>query len=243
MKTQRGVSLVEIMVAITIGLLLMLGLGTVFVTVSQTSKLRQNMSGVQDNERTAIAFLNNSIRSAGFNPSPANVNQFTASGSFTTTGQTIYGSGSGAGADTVSVRFIAPPAGTTTSQGCSATLTAGDVYEDDFTVAGGYLTCTEKDVTAGGAAAPAVNLVPNVAGMNIVYGIDPASPNCSGSATEYQPGNSVPASVWGGTCGGAPGGQLKTVNITLQFNNPLAGQTSQPTTVTINQTIPYMIGL
>ena len=238
MKTQRGISLVEIMVAITLGLLLMLGLGTVFVSVSQTSKLRQNMSGVQDNERTAIAFLNSNIRSAGFNPNPANVNLFTASGSFTTTGQTIYGSGSGVGADTVSVRFIAPAAGATTSQGCSAALTAGDVYQDDFSVAGGYLTCTETDITAGGAAAPAVNLVPNLAGMNIVYGIDQ---NCTGSVTEYLSGSSVPSTVWGGPC--TPGGQLKTVNITLQFNNPLTGQPGQQPTVTINQTIPYMIGL
>ena len=54
MRKQRGVSLVEIMVAITLGMLMMLGLGTVFVSVSQTSKLRQNMSVVQDNERTAV---------------------------------------------------------------------------------------------------------------------------------------------------------------------------------------------
>ena len=238
MRKQRGISLVEIMVAITLGLLLMLGLGTVFVSVSQTSKLRQNMSGVQDNERTAIAFLNSNIRSAGFNPNLANVNPFTASGLFTTTGQTIYGSGSGTWADTISVRFIAPPSGTTTSQGCSASLTAGDVYQDDFSVAGGYLTCTEKDITAGGAAAPAVNLVPKLAGMNIVYGIDQ---NCIGSVTEYLSGSSVASAVWGGPC--TAGGQLKTVNITLKFNNPLAGQTSQPTYVTINQTIPYIIGL
>ena len=244
MRKQRGISLVEIMVAITLGLLLMLGLGTVFVSVSQTSKLRQNMSGVQDNERTAIAFLNNGIRGAGYfpNPTPAlifstSAAEFPASGSFLP-GQSIFGTGIGTGgADTLSLRFIASAGGITGVQGCSANLTAGDLYTDVFSVAGGYLTCTETDNTAGGTAT--VNLVPNMTGMNIVYGIDS---NCFGYVTEYLPGNSVPASVWASSC--AQGGQLKTVNVTLQFNNPLAGQPGQLLpTVTINQTIPYMIGL
>ncbi len=242
MRKQRGISLVEIMVAITLGLLLMLGLGTVFVSVSQTSKLRQNMSGVQDNERTAIAFLNNSIRSAGYFPNPTpslvfvtSAAEFPASGLWLP-GQSILGTGAGtAGTDTLSVRFIASTSGTA-SQGCSASLTAGDLYTDVFSVAGGYLTCTETDNTAGSTTT--VNLVPNLAGMNISYGIDPA---CTGSVSEYLPASTFPAAAWAGSC--TQGEQLKTVSIALQFNNPLAGQPSQPATVTINQTIPYMIGL
>ena len=242
MRKQRGVSLVEIMVAITLGMLMMLGLGTVFVSVSQTSKLRQNMSVVQDNERTAVAFLNNGIRGAGFFPNPTLALTFTTSAaSFPASGlwlpgQSILGTGAGtAGTDTLSVRFIASTGGAAV-QGCSANLTAGDLYTDVFSVANGYLTCTETDNTAG--TTNTVNLVPNLSGMNITYGIDP---NCTGSVSEYLPAATVPAAVWVGSCG--VGGQLKTVNVTLQFNNPLAGQPSQPTLVTINQTIPYMIGL
>ncbi len=243
MRKQRGISLVEVMVAITLGLLLMLGLGTVFFSVSQTSKLRQNMSGVQDNERTAIAFLNNGIRGAGFFPNPlpsllftTSAAAFPASGLWLP-GQSIFGTGTGiGGTDTLSVRFIASTGTSAGVQGCSASLTAGDLYTDVFSVAGGYLTCTETDSTAG--TTNTVNLVPNVAGMNIAYGTDPT---CSGSVTEYLPANTVPAAAWASSC--TQGGQLKTVNITLQFNNPLSGQPSQPALVTINQTIPYMIGL
>ena len=242
MRRERGISLVEIMVAITLGMLLTLGLGTVFVSVSQTSKLRQNMSVVQDNERTAVAFLNNGIRGAGFFPNPTQALTFTTSAaSFPASGlwlpgQSILGTGNAtAGTDTMSVRFIASTNGATV-QGCSASLTAGDLYTDVFSVANGYLTCTETDNTAG--TTNTVNLVPNLSGMNITYGVDPG---CTGSVSEYLPATVVPAAVWGGSC--SVGGQLKTVNITLQFNNPLAGQPSQPALVTINQTIPYMIGL
>lgn len=245
------------MVAITIGMLLMLGLGTVFVSVAQTSKLRQSMSVVQDNERTAIMFLNNSIRGAGYFPNPITplvfstaVTQFppytpATGGSFTTAGQSIVGTGTGTGSpgtDTLSVRFVASTGGVPASQGCSAPLIAGDLYTDVFSVAtagpnAGYLNCQETDNNTGLVAN--VNLVPNLAGMNIVYGVDPG---CTGSVTEYLPANTVPASVWGGSC--TTGAQLKTVNITLQFNNPLVGQPGQLLpTVTINQTIPYMIGL
>ena len=41
MKTQRGFSLIELMVAIAIGLLLLFGLDMVFVTMNQTYTLRQ----------------------------------------------------------------------------------------------------------------------------------------------------------------------------------------------------------
>ena len=240
MRKQRGVSLVEIMVAITIGMLLMLGLGTVFVSVAQTSKLSQTMSAVQDSERTAIAFLNNSIRSSGYLTTPLTTTsaaQFVADSTFTTPGQTILGTNTGT--DNLYVRFVAA-SGVTASQGCSSNLTSNALYTDKFYVATSgsntYLTCDE---TVSGTTTT-INLVPNLSSMSIVYGIDP---NCTGSVTEYLPASSVPATVWGSTCSPPAGAQLKTINFTLAFKNPLAGQPSQPTTVKINQTIPYMIGL
>lgn len=226
MKTQRGLSLVELMISIALGLLLMVGLGTVFFSMKQTSSLRQGLSALQNNERMAMMFLKTSIQTAGYYPNPLAPSPVT---------QAISGTGTGAaGADTLSVSFVAST-GATSSQGCSAALTSGDQYTDVFSISGGNLVCTETDTTAG-TAPVAYTLVSGLSGMNIHYGVDPT---CSGSVTEYVNA----AGVTGAVCSAPLGAQLKTVNVSLIFTNPLAGSAGQPQTVTIAQTIPYMNGL
>ena len=241
LKSQSGVSLVEMMIAITIGLLLVLGLGTVFVSVSQTSKARLALSGLQNNERMAIMFLNTAVHNAGYIATPAAVNNFISLPALSVTALTGTGSAT-AGTDTLTVGFIADSSASL--QGCTANLTAGHVYTDAFSVSAGYLTCTETDTTAGttttvnlvGGSPTAVPPVASLSGMNIVYGVDVSSPP-SGSVTKYLTGNAV-------TALGATYWQnyVKTVKITLIFANPMAGQSGQPATVTIAQTIRYMNG-
>ena len=246
MKTQRGVSLVELMVSIAIGMLLLLGLGTIFFSVNQTSQLRHGLSDLQNNERMAMIFLRTSIHNAGYYPNPISstaATQFPTDGSSFAAGQTLFGTGSGVGgADTLSVRFAAA-SGVTSSQGCSATLNPGDLYRDDFSVSvpGGNLICTETDKTTG-TAPVSVTLITGLSGMNVQYGVDPA---CTGSVTEYLTANLIASSVWTGVCTPPLGSQVKTVNVTLTFNNPLAGQAGQSThqTINITETIPYMNGL
>lgn len=244
MKTQRGISLVELMVSIAIGMLLLLGLGTIFFSVNQTSQLRHGLSDLQNNERMAMTFLRTSIHNAGYYPNPVSstaATQFLTDGSSFAAGQTLFGTGSGVGgADTLSVRFAAA-SGVTSSQGCSATLNAGDLYRDDFSVSGGNLICTETDKTTGSASA-SVTLITGLSGMQVQYGVDPA---CTGSVTEYLPANLIASSVWTSVCTPPLGSQLKTVNVTLTFNNPLAGQAGQSAhqTIGVTETIPYMNGL
>lgn len=244
MKTQRGLSLVELMVSITIGLLLLLGLGTIFVSMKQTSTLRQGLSALQNNERMAMMFLETSIHTAGYYPSATVITtsaatEFPVDGAIAA-GQALSGTGANAGADTLSVRFVAESAaGMTSSQGCSAALNPGDLYRDDFSIAGGNLTCNETDKTAGTATVP-VTLITGLTAMNVLYGVDPT---CTGSVTEYLTAAQVTAAVWVGVCPAPYGAQLKTVNITLTFTNPLAGQSGQPATISIAQTTLYMNGL
>jgi type IV pilus assembly protein PilW len=227
----RGFALVELMVALTLGLLLLLGLATIFSSMNQSYVVRQNLSSVQDNQRMAMLFVSTSIRSAGFYPNPASTNpatQFPAVGSFAA-GQTLVGAGGNAGADTFGTRFTA--SGGTAIQGCSASLVANDVYTDAFSVSGGYLTCTETDNTAG-TPAVTVNLIAGLSGMNVLYGVDVSG---SGSVTEYLTGDQVTAgSYWG---------NVLTAQVTLLFINPLANQPGQPTTVSLTQTVPYMEAL
>ncbi|MDD5297927.1 MAG: PilW family protein [Rhodocyclaceae bacterium] len=228
---QQGVGLVQLMVALTVGLFLLLGIVTIFVSMKQTFLSRQSMSAVQTSQRMAMIFLGANIRNAGFYSNPA-VNsaatQFPAGGSFIA-GQSIVGTGGGSGSDTLSTRFTAD--GANANQGCSAQLAANNVYTDVISVSGGYLTCTETNNTAGSAPV-SFNMVSGLAGMNVQYGIDTTG---GGSETEYLTAAQVGAqNYWP---------RVKTVTVTLLFNNPLSGQPGQPTTVSLTQTIPYMPGM
>lgn len=65
-STQRGLSLVEVMVAMTIGLLLLIGLGTLLLGTSRSFKVQDNFARMQDNAAYALNTLGSNIRMAGF---------------------------------------------------------------------------------------------------------------------------------------------------------------------------------
>jgi type IV pilus assembly protein PilW len=250
MRTQRGIGLVEMMVAITIGMVMVLGLAQMFVSMKNTAVLRDKLSSVQSNERVAMMFMETSLRGAGYNPSPtvSGINvAFPAAGVFTTAGQALYGTGTGTAphTDTLSVRFYAST-NATGQQGCSPTLSAGHLYTDVFSVntASNYLVCTETDNTTGTTAAP-INLISGVTGMDTLYGIDTYGVTTSSknvSVTEYLPPNSV-GSYWGSVSMWNYSSSIKTITITLYFANPLAGQAGQPATVSLSETLLYTLGM
>jgi Tfp pilus assembly protein PilW len=226
MKHQQGTSLIELMVSAAIALVLVLGVGTVFLTMKQTFNLRQNMGSTQSNQRIAMQFLSSAIRNAGATPNPLTQ---------TAPAQPLVGSGSNVGADTLTVQFWADASGA--AQGCASTLTANHSYTDVFSVTGGYLSCTETDNTASPPTSTTVRLIGGAAGsgnrltgLNIVYGIDP---NGVGSTSRYVNAGSV--TDWT---------TVRTVTFTLLFDAPLANKENQTaTSLSVSQTVPFMIGL
>ncbi len=75
-ECMRGLSLVEVMVAITISLILLGGAITLFINNKVTYQSNDNISRLQENARFAIDFLQRDLRLAGYygcNPSPAKV--------------------------------------------------------------------------------------------------------------------------------------------------------------------------
>lgn len=62
---QQGFTLVEIMVALTIGLLMMAGILQISLANKESSRLQRNMGFVQENIRSAMEFLARDIRMAG----------------------------------------------------------------------------------------------------------------------------------------------------------------------------------
>ena len=63
---QRGLSLIEMMVGLTIGLMLTLGLFTLIASTSQSFKVQDDFSRMQENGATAFRYIGESLRHAGF---------------------------------------------------------------------------------------------------------------------------------------------------------------------------------
>jgi len=66
MKKQRGLTLVEIMIAVTISVVLLAGVGKVFISSKHTYRVQDALSRVQESGRFATDFLTKSIRMAGY---------------------------------------------------------------------------------------------------------------------------------------------------------------------------------
>ncbi len=66
MVFQRGLSLVELMIAITLGLILMTGVTQLFISSKETYQSQQASSRVQETGRLAMEMLGRDIRMAGY---------------------------------------------------------------------------------------------------------------------------------------------------------------------------------
>lgn len=77
LHAQKGLSLVELMIAITLGLVLMAGVTQMFVSSKTVYSTQQNFSRIQETGRLAVEFLSRDLRSAGlygcFRPNPSEV--------------------------------------------------------------------------------------------------------------------------------------------------------------------------
>jgi len=63
---QRGVTLVELMIAITIGSIIMVGISSVYTSSKRSYKLQEEFSRLQENGRFAINHITRFVRSAGY---------------------------------------------------------------------------------------------------------------------------------------------------------------------------------
>ncbi len=66
MRQQKGLSLIELMISITLGLILMTGVVQMFLSSKATFSTQQGISRVQETGRLAIDFIAKDIRMAGY---------------------------------------------------------------------------------------------------------------------------------------------------------------------------------
>ena len=168
---QHGVGLVELLVAMAIGLLLTAGIIQIFSGSRQTYRVQEDLSHIQENGRFALIQLGNIVRMAGFKTDPTDTLTF-ATGAITGTETT-------GGPDQVSVFFQGESDGTTFD--CLGNpVAASATVVNTFSINSNSLRCASSSGTQ--------DLVENVQDMQITYGVDA---NGTGSANYYVNASSV----------------------------------------------------
>ncbi|MGA7539418.1 MAG: prepilin-type N-terminal cleavage/methylation domain-containing protein, partial [Steroidobacteraceae bacterium] len=108
-RSQRGLSLIELMVAILIALFLIAGVVVVEQGVNMSYTQQNGLSKLQDEERFAMSVLTSVIGTAGYYPNPTINNLVTAlpaTGGFAA-GQAIYQpNGCPSNPDCIEVRYM-----------------------------------------------------------------------------------------------------------------------------------------
>jgi type IV pilus assembly protein PilW len=237
---QRGFTLIEMMVAITLGIFLVGGLLMMVQSTRSAFGNQQLLAQLQDNERLVITFMAAVVETTGYFPNPVvNVNTamfpapfaipLHAGQQFNVPGQAIFGTlnAPAVGGDTVTVRYAAGPNvpapgdNVFNCKGTKNTTGATDVFINTFWVnvanpINPVLTCT---VSSANGSFPAVNipLVNGVQSLSIQYGIKRSVADTGSCADTYLFANQM-APV------GFPNDWLNvcSINVSMSFINPLA---------------------
>jgi type IV pilus assembly protein PilW len=172
---QRGLTLVELMIAMTLGLLILLAVSSIYIGSRQTFRMQEDNARLQETGRYALEVLGRSIRQAGFwNMS---INPVATATAFV--GTPITGANGAAGApDTVTVQYD----GLLGDRDCEGTvLAANAVIAEAYSLNGSNLVCDGNDALA--AASP---LVSDIEDVQILYGIDTTPTDTVQSVGQYK---------------------------------------------------------
>ncbi len=226
---QRGFTLIELMIAITVAIFLIGGLLMMVQSTRNTFGAQNQLAQLQDNERLVLTFMTEVIESAGYFPNPK-LNTSTAvmpvAPSFATAGQAVSGTGAFAAAapgDTVSIRYGAGPNDDIFNcRGTKNAVIPYDTFVNTFSVSpAGVLICTFSSgaVPLPGVPVPLVN---GVKTMAIRYGVKKNPADTLSCADTYLDATEMAPVDWSNVC---------TVRVTVSFINPL-----DPTKPTIDIT-------
>jgi len=213
----RGVSLIELMTAMTIGLLILLGLSSVFVNSSTANRELKNTAEQIENGRYAIELLSQDIRHAGFYGELSTLPTVPAAAPDACAAPTA-----GAVSDTVNASLALPVqrlvAG---SVGTCAALTALNLQANSDIVVVRRTDTTALPVTCSTTATVVANTVylqttPNAAEIQYgVAGTINSTKNATGAAytasVMVRRDQSVAAGTTAGSCAAAVAGQFPEV--------------------------------
>jgi type IV pilus assembly protein PilW len=209
---QRGFSMLELVVAMSIAVFLLAGLFTILQGTRRTSSDQTALAQLQDNERIAISVMTDIVQAAGYFPgAPANVltTELPVIGSFVTAGQSVAGTDNGAQGVNLLIRF--ETAGGDRIYNCFGSNPAGGgntIYTNTFSVsANNQLTCSNGTTTAA--------IANGVQSMVVRYAVNTSSTSTNSNcpADRYLlTAEMTQAIYWTNVC---------AVEVKLTFINPL----------------------
>jgi type IV pilus assembly protein PilW len=231
-RSQSGFTLVELSIAVAIGLFLLGGVLAVVQGTRRTFISQNQLAGLQDNERFVMTVMTDVIQSAGYFPDPTNntaTGALLAAGSFAA-GQSIVGTASAtAPGDTISIRYLT--AGGDNIIDCNGNISAtAQTLTNKFSINNqGQLVCS-----VNGAADVALVDVNKVQNLQILYGVKTNFNVDDNSADTYMNATQVAAtSNWN---------NVICVKVIVTFINPLYDSThlEQPQYIPFTRVISVM---
>lgn len=166
---EAGISMVEILVGMAVGLMLVGGLSSMVLGARQTSRVERNLLDVQNTGRIAVETLAREIRKAGFRSDRTRVlNEiFPVAGvPFTTAASVIAGRAAGDG-----LEMRLQGSGDTWTTDCLGNVVpSGQALWQTLWLQDGELRCRARNMTTG--SDQTLMLIPRVEAVSFSYGID-----------------------------------------------------------------------
>jgi type IV pilus assembly protein PilW len=231
-RAQQGFTLVELSIAVLIGLFLLGGLLTLVQDMRRTFGAQNGLAQLQDSERLAMTLIADVIQAAGFFPDPTQqtaATSFTGVAPFAQLGQAIAGTRNAAApGDTISVQFLTANNDGVINCTGNTNKTGGPlVYVNTFSVDAptGALLCQINNN-------PAVPLITGVTNLQILYGV---------KRNFVLTNNNVDTFVNAAQMGVNDWSNVICVKVTLTFTNPLfKTQPQQPATIPFTRVVTVM---
>lgn len=167
-KGQAGLTLLELMISLSLGLLLLTGIGTIYVGSNQTYRVQEQNARIQESGRYALDILGRSLRQAGYWNMPIAANSTQAGFSGTVITGVDGGAGTPPPADSVTVQYDAPAG----ERDCEGANVAADMVLQaaiQLDAANRELECESNN--DGTAAVDPQPLVSNVEDLQFLYGV------------------------------------------------------------------------
>jgi type IV pilus assembly protein PilW len=241
-RRQQGLTLIEILIAMLIGLFLLGALLTIVQTNRAVFGNQTQLALLHDSERMAMAMMTDVIQSAGYFPDPTTNTSalLTPAAPFASSGQAISGTYSATAPDSLSVRYYTT--GGDKILNCSGLSNTSAVtspplpYANTFQIVNGQLVCTMNGVPynlVSGATNSSTTL--GITDMKVLYGVKTNVASVGNNVDTYLNAdqlNAISPALWL---------SVISVRVTLTFTNPMyVAGTAQPATVGIQRVINVM---
>jgi type IV pilus assembly protein PilW len=242
---QRGYTLIELMLAISIALFLMGGALLMVQHSRNAFKAQNQLSQLQESERMAMALITDVVQSAGYYPNPHNFTdaQTLVSPSFATPGAPNIATTvvDGAFGDTITVRYAAGPLDNVYNCRGDQNTAAGpfETWENTFAVVSAppaqdgtpqfQLQCQLWSLST--KATVVTPLVSGVQSLAIQYGVNTTGAGSASCADRYKATKDMQSADWSNIC---------AVKVTLTFANPFNPKGGSKPTLTFTRVIAVM---